>query len=114
MIFTKSVSTIDPNKTYYCFYIKFSKSGFSRKIAPVPCYIEEIRVDFYKLYWDEEKTKELGTCCDFSDYTTYSGVYETFEECVKAYNSAIDSRVEQITNTYNSHLDKLVKNIIKI
>lgn len=114
MIFTKSVSTIDPNKTYYCFYIKFSKSGFSRKIAPLPCYVMEINVNHYRLFWDKEKTKELGVCYDYVDYTSFSGIFETFEECVKAFNSVIDNRVEHITNTYNSHLDKLVKNIIKL
>jgi hypothetical protein len=115
MIFNKPDFIIDPNKKYYCFYIKFSKSGFTRKITPIPCYLEKLSISHYKLFYDKEKIKELGYCYDdYVDYTSYSGIFETFEDCVNSFNNVINNRVGEITEDYNNHLNKLEKSLINI
>lgn len=110
---------LDLKKKYYFYYIKFNKSGFSRKITPKPCYLKDAvgQKDCFLVFEDEERTKLIGYYYTFTNsypLLEYSGIFETFEDCVKSFNSVIDTRVEQITDSYNNYLDKLVKSIIKI
>lgn len=107
------LSNVDPDKVYYCFLIKFNRNfGFTRKIAPTPCYLSKLNDSCYMLYSDKDKSDRLGDCTDYRVYTQFSGVYETFEECVLEYNKILKTKIDAIELDYKNKVEKLTKNII--
>ena len=101
------------DKVYYCYYIEFSKSGFTKKVPPTPVYVKNLSTDYFELF----RTKDFGgeyllNTYNFCYSNQLSGIYESIEDCIKDYNEIIENRIISVESDYKKHINKLKKSII--